>query len=490
MGAPEDPAAARADLGAGPRHLMSPPSRVYVLVLPLWLLPGCNRDDERSGTRSSVPQASSEPPHTLAQGPSPTGEGDAAPAFAKRTFPPTVELDEIVGGLEAPTDLVTAPDGTLFVLEQAGIAYRIDDGALVPVADLRERVVELDPAYDERGLLGMAFDPRYPDVRRVWVYYSAPLREIAPDNYDHTNVLSRFVVNGEGKLDLDSERKLIELDWPAPNHDGGTLVFGPDQMLYVSMGDGGLAGDVGLGHPPAGNGQDWTTLMGSILRIDPHRGKPYGIPKDNPFVGKHPGADEIWAYGLRNPYSFSFDPKDGRMFAGDVGQDLVEEVDIIERGHNYGWSIKEGRLCFSQQSPLRPPETCRDVGIHGEPLVAPIVTYAQPDSPASDSSDVHGISVIGGHVYRGSALPDLQGAYVFGDWSRKMDAPEGVLLVAREGRDGWSLHPLPVRGRSGPHLGLYVRGFGQDDQGEIYVLTSERQGPSGQTGVVWRLAPT
>lgn len=402
---------------------------------------------------------------------------------------PTIALEKVVDGLVAPTDLVAAPDGMLVVLEQDGRVLRIDDGTLRPFGDLRDRVVELRREYDERGLLGLAFHPDWPQSRRVFAYYSAPLRSSAPPDFDHTNVLSRFDVTADGRLDEASEVKLLEVDWPAPNHDGGTLLFGPDRMLYFSMGDGGDAADIGSGHPPAGNGQDWTTLMGSILRIDPDGGQPYGIPEDNPFVGDHPGADEIWAYGFRNPYSFSIDRETGRMFAGDVGQELVEEIDLVERGRNYGWSVKEGPLCFDERSPLRPGERCADKGVHGEPLVEPIAWYTQLDSVVADRSSIHGISVIGGHVYRGSRIPALRGAYVFGDWSRKQDMPEGVLAIARATASGWTIEPLPVDGRSGPHVGMYVRGFGEDDDGEIYVLTSQREGIGGRTGVVWRIAP-
>jgi glucose/arabinose dehydrogenase len=324
----------------------------------------------------------------------------------------------------------------------------------------------------------------------VFAYYSAPLRASAPANFDHTNVLARFEVTADGGLDPESEVRLIELDWAAPNHDGGTLLFGPDRMLYFSMGDGGDAADIGTGHPPAGNGQDWTTLMGSILRIDPDGGEPYGIPDDNPFAHDHPGADEIWAYGLRNPYSFSIDRATGRMFAGDVGQELVEEIDLVERGRNYGWSVMEGPFCFDELSPLRPAARCNEVGLHGEPLVDPIAWYTQLDSAVADRSRIHGVSVIGGHVYRGSRIPALRGVYVFGDWTRRKDAAEGVLAVARETASGWTLEPLRVEGRSGAHLGMYVRGFGEDADGEIYVLTSTREGIGGRTGVVWRIVPT
>lgn len=402
---------------------------------------------------------------------------------------PSVRLVPVVGGLVAPTSMTIAPDGTMVVLDQPGVAYRVDDGDAVLFADLRDRVIEVGANYDERGLLGMAFHPDYPRDRRVFVYYSAPLGDEGPKQYDHTNVLSSFVVGDDGLLDPATEKRLLAIDWPAANHNGGMLAFGPDRMLYSTLGDGGHRNDVGIGHPPLGNGQDRETLMGSILRIDPDAGDPYGIPPDNPFAGEVPGRDEIWAYGLRNAYAFAFDPETGRLFAGDVGQNLMEEVDIIEKGGNYGWNIKEGSLCFDRDNAHRPAAQCSDEGAHGEPLIAPIMTYTLPNTVVSDRSEVHGLSVIGGRIYRGRAIPELQGDYVFGDWTTTFDEPRGKLLLGRQSDAGWSLQILPVEGSTSNHIGRFVRGFGQDASGEVYVLTSRRPGPSGRTGEVLRIAP-
>lgn len=458
-------------------------SRTCALLL---CLAACECTSDSDGAAVSVPNARRPPERT----PPPQGP---PPAMHPPPGPPEVALEPIVEDLTAPTDLVTAPDGTMVVLEQSGPMLRIEAGELVPFGDLSDRVVELKQDYDERGLLGMAFHPDYPEDPRVFAYYSAPLRPGAPKAYDHTNVLSEFRVV-DGRVDPGSERELLSLPWPAPNHDGGTVAFGPDRMLYLSMGDGGRAVDKGLGHPPMGNGQDYTTLMGSILRIDPEPpadgSRPYGIPPGNPFAGPHPGADEIWAYGLRNVYSFAFDSESGMLVAGDVGQDLYEEVNVIERGENYGWSIREGPVCLNPFRPTEPKPECPEVGPHGEPLVPPVLSYAQPETVAAEDAPAIGISVIGGEIYRGSAVGPLAGAFVFGDWSRTMDAPEGMLLVGRPSPSGeWALERLPVQGVSTPHVGHYVRGFGRDRAGEVYVLTSDRKGPTGDTGVVWRIEP-
>jgi len=418
----------------------------------------------------------------LTSAPTPGTKPAAAPVRE-----PEVVLTRVADGLVGPTDLVTRPDGTLVVIDQPGRVYAIEGGELRELADLSDRIVRLKGDYDERGLLGLA----YADDTTAYVYYSAPLARGASKDYDHANVLAEYRVQDDGTFDAKSERVVLTIDWPAPNHDGGTLAFGPDGMLYVAMGDGGMAGDIGRGHPPMGNGQDWTTLMGSILRIDPRErdGAAYSSPKGNPFAGEHPGKDEIWAYGLRNPYAFSFDSQTERMFAGDVGQDIFEEVNIIERGKNYGWHVKEGASCYDPDDPYTPLPDCENEGEHGEPLVDPVLQYPQLDSKFAETSEIHGTSVIGGDVYRGKKIPELAGAYVFGDWSIVMDRPQGVLLVGRERAGGWSLARLPVRDRETEHLGMYIRGFGRDRDGEIYVLTSERQGPTGTTGTVWRIDP-
>ena len=488
------------------------------LHVPLWLcavaLVGCGDDDDggpadatgttgtpdTTGVPTTSPETTGAPETTgvTTTGVTTTGPGETTGAATETGTTGVAEttggavadvrLESIVDGLVAPTALTVAPDDTMVVLDQPGIAYRIEQGSLVQFADLRDRVIELDDSFDERGLLGMAFHPDYPQDPRVFVYYSAPLRPGAPEGFDHTNVLSEFMVGGEGRIDPDSERELLAVDWPFFNHNAGSVTFGPDGMLIFGMGDGGDANDTGLGHPPLGNGQDRTTLQGSILRIDPDGGDPYGIPADNPFVGVPNAADEIWAYGLRNPYAFAFDPETDELFVGDAGQNLMEEVDLVQPGDNLGWNIREGTLCFDPDNADEPLDQCADVGPFGQPLVPPILTYTHAESVVSELSDIHGLVVVGGRVYRGTQLDDLVGGYVFGDWSRTFAAPEGQLLLGRREGDNWTLESLRVQGAPEDHIGYFIRGFGQDLDGEVYVLTTEEAGPVGTTGAVWRLA--
>ncbi len=333
--------------------------------------------------------------------------------------PLEVNLKLVAEGLTAPVGLVPAPDnsGRLLVVDQSGVVYILTkEGKLLadPLLDLEDRMVKLQTNYDERGLLSLAFHPNYKSNGRFFVYYSAPLRASAPQDWNHTSHVSEFTVSASNpnRADPQSEKVLLQIDEPQFNHDGGQLLFGPDGYLYISVGDGGGADDEGVGHPPMGNGQDITTALGAILRIDVDNGDPYAVPSDNPFVGKE-GLDEIYAYGFRNPFRMSFDAGgDHQLFVGDVGQNLWEEVDIVTKGENYGWNIKEGTHCFDPQNPDQSPEECADKGSRGEPLVDPILEYPHPSLP-----DGIGLSVIGGYVYRGASLPQFKGKYIFGDWS-------------------------------------------------------------------------
>lgn len=402
-----------------------------------------------------------------------------------------VVLELVAGGLTSPVGLVPASDGSrLFVVDQIGQIRIIDaDGNLLPtpLLDLADRMVELMPDFDERGLLSMAFHPDYTTNRRFFVIYSAPRGAMIPEGYDSQLNLSEFLISQSdpNQADPTSERILLTIGKPQFNHNGGQLAFGLDGLLYISVGDGGGANDVGLGHNiDTGNGQDKTTLLGKLLRIDVDNGDPFGIPADNPFVGNAAVRDEIFALGMRNPWRFSFDGS--RLFLADVGQDLYEEVNLIVAGGNYGWRTKEASFCFDPANPTSPPASCPDNDPDGQPLIDPIIEYQHFD----DEGIPVGVAVIGGFVYRGASIEGLAGDYVFGDFSTGFDAADGTLFAATEQSDGtWRHRELAVTGKPDQRIGAFVLGFGRDNQGEIYVLTSQNLGPTGTTGQVYRLLP-
>ena len=403
-----------------------------------------------------------------------------------------VSVQMVAEGLTAPVMLVPANDGSgrLFVVDQTGMIRIISsDGGLLPdpFLDLSGLIVPMMKDYDERGVLGLAFHPDYANNGRFFVYYSAPLRADGPAGWDHTNVLAEFKVSADNPDmgDVASQKIVLQIDQPQFNHDSGHITFGPDGFLYIPIGDGGGANDNEEGHTPnLGNGQDTTNLHGSILRIDVN-GEPgtYAIPADNPFAGQDSKAQEIYAYGFRNPYHISFDMGgDNQLFVADAGQDVYEEVDIVTLGGNYGWNIKEGTHCFDPNNPKQPPAECAATGAGGEPLIDPIIEY---------SHDEVGIVTVGGYVYRGSAIPDLAGYYIFGDYSKTFDAPDGTLLWAEPGEGGgaWTWGELQVAGMDNNRLGAYVRAIGEDTDGELYVLTSQSGAPSGDTGKLWKIVP-
>ncbi len=299
---------------------------------------------------------------------------------------PSIALKEIAHGLKSPVHITHAGDGSgrLFVVEQAGMIRIIDHGKLLsqPFLDIRERV----NSGGEKGLLGIAFHPRYKDNGLFYVDYTTQQKGL------HT-IIAEYKRGNGNQADPGSERLLLKIKQPYGNHNGGQLAFGPDGYLYIGMGDGGSAND------PFDNGQNTQTLLGKLLRIDVDRRdgtRAYAIPADNPFVGTPNHREEIWAFGLRNPWRFSFDAETGVLYLADVGQDEYEEIDVIKKGGNYGWNIMEGPICTPGVS-----TNCNKSG-----LELPILSYPHPD----------GFSITGGFVYRGEAIPKLCGVYVYGDY--------------------------------------------------------------------------
>ena len=400
-------------------------------------------------------------------------------------------IQVVATGLSTPVGLVAPPDdtGRLFVVEQTGRIWILRDGSIEPepFVDLSGRLVTLDPSYDERGLLGLAFDPGFASNGRLFVYYSAPPREGAAAGADHTDTLSELHVSAgdPDHADPASERFMLRFEQPQPNHSGGALGFGPDGYLYLGTGDGGGTGDSSAGHSPQGNAQDRSKLNGKILRLDVSADgagpEPYAIPPDNPFA-RRGGRPEIYAYGLRNPWRLSWEPTGAhRLLVSDVGYGRYEEIDVVEKGRNYGWRVREGAHCLDVRYPLVDLATCDLVDDRGKRLTDPVVEYTHKEV---------GIAVVGGYVYRGAGIPSLDGRYAFADFTRDFTgAPvgRGTLLVAQPQADEgapWPWRRLELR--DGP-LDRFVTGMGEDATGELYVLTRTEFGPVGQTGEVLKL---
>ena len=411
--------------------------------------------------------------------PTATAESPETDETQNGSLPKSVGLETLATGLRAPVGMAFVPDGDLrYVVDQEGVIYVHDADGLreEPLLDLRDSI----EFGGEKGLLGIALHPNFAENRRLFVRYSAPSRSGTPANYSHTFVLAEFEAGADGKsADLDSERTILEIPEPQGNHNAGAIAFGPDGYLYVAVGDGGSGGDQGSGHVDdwydavgGGNGQDVTeNLLGSILRIDVDsetNGKAYAIPEDNPLVGQD-GLDEHYAWGLRNPWKISFDGED--LFVADVGQSAYEEVNLVEKGGNYGWNVREGTHCYGAENcPGETPENVRG----GEPLADPVIEYPHSGSPVS------GVSIIGGYVYRGSALPELQEAYIFGDLNAN-----GRLFAATRSEEGlWPTQVVEVSGDGAARLDR-ILSFGRDPDGEVYVL-----GTGDDGGGVHRIVPT
>lgn len=412
-----------------------------------------------------------------------------------------VTLELIADNLVSPLGVVAAPDHTkrLFIIDQIGKIWIVDkDGNKLPAPfmDVSSMMVTLNTRYDERGLLGFAFHPDYRSNGRFFIYYTLPPRAGGPApgaTWNNLSRISEFKVSADPNMaDMSSEKVLLDLDDPQSNHNGGALAFGPDGYLYIAIGDGGGANDVAPGHvtdwylPNAGgNGQDLdSNLFGNILRIDVNSGSPYGIPASNPFVGKA-GKDEIYAYGFRNPYRFSFDMGgDHWLYAGDAGQVLYEEVNVVKKGGNYGWNVKEGTHCFNAANNSVELPGCPAADVFGINFIDPVIEMNNSANPMGGKAT----TVIGGNVYRGKDIPDFRGMYLFGSFSQPGNVPNGELFIARpRGGSGlWEFAEVTLKDYP-ENLGYYLKGFGQDMEGEVYLTVSSVAGPTDVTGKVFKL---
>ena len=365
----------------------------------------------------------------------------SVPAFSQVSDSPVkAKLALVTDQLSHPTAFAVTkknPD-LLFVTEQEGRIRVIQKGKLLdtPFLDIRKEVLKKE-GYDERGLLGLAFHPNYASNGKFYVYCSVPVANPVKNQLDHQSEIREYTVSSNPLVaDVAKMSKVLVIDEPQSNHNGGDLKFGADGFLYISVGDGGGANDQ---HGEIGNAQNLTNLLGKILRINVNK-LPYTIPADNPFIGDANAKPEIYAYGLRNPWRFSFDSKTHQLFAGEVGQNKYEEVDIITKGGNYGWRPIEGLHPFNEKDP-QPKNP-----------IAPIAEYPHPE----------GLSITGGFVYRGKAIPSLSGKYIFGNMM-------GPIWTLSPGNDNkWTRNKLSI-GRDAGYWHVYS--FGEDLSGEIYVLT-------------------
>ncbi|MCC7201347.1 MAG: PQQ-dependent sugar dehydrogenase [Nitrospirae bacterium] len=358
--------------------------------------------------------------------------------------PASAVLKTIATGLDFPLYLASAPhdNNRLFVVEKGGVIRIIKNGTLLksPFLDIRSLVSR----GSEQGLLGFAFDPDYKKNGRFYVSYT--------DTAGNSSIV-RYLVSGNPDIAQPAaDRFLLKIDQPYANHNGGDIAFGPDGHLYIGMGDGGSGND------PYGNGQDLTDLLGSLLRIDVRSPEGYTIPPDNPFTGRSSVRPELWDYGLRNPWRFSFDRWTGDLYIADVGQNVREEINVAPaakgrgKGLNYGWNIMEGTICTPGVN-----RNCDKTG-----LVLPVLDYDHRGGNCS---------VTGGYVYRGLTIPEIQGTYFYADycagWVRSFKYSNGMATDQKE----WdSLSP-----------GGNITSFGEDSNGELYIITSQ--------GGIYRIAP-
>jgi glucose/arabinose dehydrogenase len=413
--------------------------------------------------------------------------------------PLRIRLETVATGMTAPNYGTAVPgcqslNGRLVVTDQDGILWAVNlaTGAKSVLLDVSDRLVALGVGgpgtYDERGFLGVAFHPDFAENGLLYTYTSEPVDGPADFSTmpagvmpNHQSVVNEWEIpspcDPSSVVDPASVREVLRIDEPQFNHDAGTLAFGPDGMLYISLGDGGAADDQGVGHVAGGNGQDPGNILGTVIRIDPDGGNSandqYGIPADNPFAGMEGFVEEIFAYGFRNPFRFSFDMRSGDMYIADVGQNDIEEINLGMAGGNYGWRIKEGSFCFDPNGGDPGFVFACGPGDAPEELIDPIAEYDHDE----------GIAIVGGFVYRGQRIPSLRGRYVFGDFFHPASSSGRLFFLQR------NAEILAFQFADQETLGMAVLGFGQDARGELYVLGSQTGIPFGDTGAVLRIAP-
>ncbi len=399
---------------------------------------------------------------------------------------PKVNMEPLVSGLNQPLAMAQAADGRIFVVEQWGRVMIVENGELnpTPFLDIRNLIVDRHPDFDERGLLGIALHPDFASNGKFYVSYSGELDWQGDLGqllwYSHNNVVAEYTVSQDDPnvADRFSGRVISSTPWPQFNHNGHWIGFGPDGMLYISMGDGGYANDWGIGHNVLeGNGQDMTTVLGKMLRVDPETGE---AAAGNPFLDDEDIEPRIYASGLRNPWRCSFDMGGSNdLFCADVQQNSFEEVNIIKAGLNYGWRKMEADQCFDYTKPDEHPADCDKTG-----LEMPVMTYnnctAQPEG-------CDGISVTGGYIYRGSHAA-WDGAYIYGDWSKQFGVMDGQIMIGvPDGNGGYTREMAEVANMEGNLP--YILAFGQDNAGEVYALTSPTTGPVGSLDTIYKITP-
>jgi len=422
---------------------------IGVCLLAALLLTGCRgvTAEDPAGTSASTTSTTRPPPPTTtttipATTTTTPSTTTTLPPTTTTTLPPDplqgLALETLATGLSRPTFATALPgDQRIFVLEAVGRVQIIDQASGLrpePFLNIRNKV---GSASIEQGLLGLAFHPDFPTDSRFFVYYT--------DRSDNS-VVAEYRVSEDPNLAVATEEKLIlELQQPDIRHNAGMLAFGPDGYLYIGTGDGGVGG-------ARVNGQNPSTLLAAILRIDVDGGDPYGVPVDNPFADGIDGAPEVWAYGLRNPWRFSFDLVDGLIYIGDVGQQEREEINAVPiepDGYNFGWPSVEGTRCFFES------------GCDPADYVVPVLDYTHDT----------GLSVTGGYVYRGASIPELAGHYFYADWVRAWIRSFRLAGGAVTDEQDWTAELAPGQ----------INSFGLDGEGELLIATWD--------GAVARIVP-